>query len=44
MLPSLGGGKTLRGCPDFRFRDRNRLVMNAGAALDSALPRHGGLL
>jgi hypothetical protein len=29
MLPSLGGGKTLRGYPDFRFRDRNRLVMNA---------------
>jgi hypothetical protein len=29
MLPSLGGGKTLRGYPDFRFRDRNRVVMNA---------------
>jgi hypothetical protein len=29
MLPSLGGGTTLRGYPDFRFRDRNRLVMNA---------------
>ena len=29
MLPSLGGGTTLRGFPDFRFRDRNRLVMNA---------------
>ena len=29
MLPSLGGGKTLRGFPDLRFRDRNRLVMNA---------------
>lgn len=29
MLPSLGGGSTLRGYPDFRFRDRNRLVMNA---------------
>jgi outer membrane protein assembly factor BamA len=29
MLPSLGGGSTLRGFPDFRFRDRNRLVMNA---------------
>ena len=29
MLPSLGGGKTLRGFPDFRFRDRQRLVMNA---------------
>ena len=29
MLPSLGGGKTLRGYPDFRFRDRNRLLMNA---------------
>ena len=29
MLPSLGGGCTLRGYPDFRFRDRNRLLMNA---------------
>ncbi len=29
MLPSLGGGSTLRGYPDFRFRDRNRLLMNA---------------
>ena len=28
-LPALGGGSTLRGYPDFRFRDRNRLVMNA---------------
>jgi hypothetical protein len=29
LLPSLGGGSTVRGYPDFRFRDRNRLVMNA---------------
>jgi outer membrane protein assembly factor BamA len=29
MLPALGGGTTLRGFPDFRFRDRHRLVMNA---------------
>ena len=29
MLPSLGGGETLRGFPDFRFRDRHRLLMNA---------------
>lgn len=29
MLPALGGGTTLRGYPDFRFRDRNRLLMNA---------------
>jgi len=29
MLPSLGGGSTLRGYEDFRFRDRNRLLMNA---------------
>jgi hypothetical protein len=29
LLPALGGGSTLRGYPDFRFRDRNRLVMNA---------------
>lgn len=28
LLPSLGGGSTLRGYPDFRFRDRHRLVMN----------------
>jgi hypothetical protein len=29
LLPSVGGGSTLRGYPDFRFRDRNRLLMNA---------------
>ena len=29
MLPALGGGSTLRGYPDFRFRDRSRLLMNA---------------
>jgi hypothetical protein len=29
LLPSLGGGATLRGYPDFRFQDRNRLLMNA---------------
>lgn len=29
MMPALGGGSTLRGYPDFRFRDRNRLLMNA---------------
>ena len=29
LLPALGGGATLRGYPDFRFRDRNRLLMNA---------------
>ncbi|HVQ16162.1 MAG TPA: BamA/TamA family outer membrane protein [Vicinamibacterales bacterium] len=29
LLPSLGGGSTLRGYPDFRFQDRNRLLMNA---------------
>jgi hypothetical protein len=29
LLPSIGGGSTVRGYPDFRFRDRNRLVMNA---------------
>jgi outer membrane protein assembly factor BamA len=27
-MPSIGGS-TLRGYQDFRFRDRNRLVMNA---------------
>ena len=29
LLPAIGGGWTVRGYPDFRFRDRNRLVMNA---------------
>jgi len=29
VLPSIGGGSTVRGYPDFRFQDRNRLVMNA---------------
>ena len=29
LLPSLGGGNDLRGYPDFRFRDRHRLLMNA---------------
>jgi hypothetical protein len=29
LLPSLGGGSTLRGYPDFRFRDRHRFLMNA---------------
>jgi outer membrane protein assembly factor BamA len=29
MLPSLGGGNSLRGYSNFRFRDRNRLLMNA---------------
>jgi hypothetical protein len=29
MMPSVGGGTTVRGFPDFRFRDRQRLVMNA---------------
>jgi hypothetical protein len=29
LLPALGGGSTLRGYPDFRFRDRNRMLMTA---------------
>jgi hypothetical protein len=29
MLPSLGGGSTLRGYPSWRFRDRNSLLMQA---------------
>ena len=29
LMPAIGGGSTVRGYPDFRFRDRNRLVMNA---------------
>ena len=28
MLPSLGGGNTLRGYDDYRFHDRNMLVVN----------------
>jgi hypothetical protein len=28
MLPSLGGGSTLRGYPSWRFRDRNRLLLS----------------
>jgi hypothetical protein len=29
LMPSIGGGASVRGYPDFRFRDRNRVVMNA---------------
>jgi len=29
LLPKLGGGEELRGFPDFRFRDRNRLLLTA---------------
>jgi hypothetical protein len=29
LMPAIGGGSSVRGYPDFRFRDRNRLVMNA---------------
>lgn len=29
LLASVGGGSTVRGYPDFRFRDRHRLVMSA---------------
>jgi hypothetical protein len=29
LLPSIGGGTTVRGYQDFRFRDRNRVVFNA---------------
>ncbi len=29
LMPSIGGGGSVRGYPDFRFRDRNRVVMNA---------------
>jgi hypothetical protein len=29
VMPSIGGGASVRGYPDFRFRDRHRLVMNA---------------
>jgi outer membrane protein assembly factor BamA len=29
LQPTLGGGRSLRGYPDFRFRDRHRLLMNA---------------
>jgi hypothetical protein len=29
LLPTLGGGKELRGFPDFRFRDNHRMLMTA---------------
>lgn len=29
LLPKLGGGEELRGFPDFRFRDRDRLLLTA---------------
>lgn len=29
LMPSIGGGSSVRGYPDFRFIDRNRVVMNA---------------
>jgi hypothetical protein len=29
LMPSIGGGSSVRGYPDFRFIDRNRIVMNA---------------
>jgi outer membrane translocation and assembly module TamA len=29
MLPALGGGSTLRGYNSWRFRDRNRLLLQA---------------
>jgi outer membrane protein assembly factor BamA len=29
LLPALGGGSTLRGYPDFRFRDRHRMLLSA---------------
>jgi outer membrane protein assembly factor BamA len=29
LMPSLGGGNTLRGYTDFRFHDRNMEVLNA---------------
>src|SRR5262245_38759169 len=28
LMPALGGGSTIRGYPDFRFRDQNRLLMS----------------
>jgi outer membrane protein assembly factor BamA len=31
LLPSLGGNNSLRGYPDFRFRDRAMLLLNAEA-------------
>jgi hypothetical protein len=29
LLPKLGGGQELRGFPDFRFQDRNRMLLTA---------------
>ena len=43
LLPTLGGSRTLRGYEDYRFRDRNLLLLNAEyrwrvfGALDGAL-------
>ena len=43
LLPTLGGGNSLRGYDDYRFRDRNLLLLNAEyrwrvfGALDNAL-------
>ena len=45
MLPSLGGGKTLRGVSGLPFPRSQPAGHECRAALDSgALPRHGGLL
>jgi outer membrane protein assembly factor BamA len=43
LLPTLGGSRSLRGYDDYRFRDRNLLLLNAEyrwrvfGALDGAL-------
>jgi hypothetical protein len=38
FLPSLGGANTLRAYPDYRFHDRNMMVINAEGRL--AMTRH----
>lgn len=48
LLPSLGGGTTLRGYPSWRFRDRHRLLLSAeyrwaaAQVIDMALFADGG--
>ena len=48
LLPTLGGSRSLRGYEDYRFRDRNLLLLNAEyrwrvfGALDGAIFYDGG--
>ncbi len=44
LLPHLGGGSSLRGFDSWRFRDRNRLLLQAECYHGESLHGHGGLL